>query len=762
MARSVNPQVGNRNTGPYKGVDMSISLLHHHGRAVVLHDGPLTWTASLELVDKLELAIEMYFYTTVELVVSSPGGVTGALVYVLNALERWRENGVHFRTRVIYAAASAAAILVCTGDERIAEPGAILLFHDVKAIDTGPLSARESADLHRVLREADEGLIALLVDRAVRGASGGQPNRFSAEDSDRPVLEFLQSALELPSNGRKPRAVRTLARVVGNAVAKAARANDRATLGLVYRRLAQLDRTISASLALTLRLIDRIGPSEAGEHRSADNPGLVIPQWRALHPPHGDVPREMLTRHTLVLGETGSGKTASAILPVVSALAKAPGGAVGAALIIDPKRELAPALEQLAPGRLRHVRSDQVTLNVMGGPRWCLKEHLAAKRWFSAASLILHRVASFVPTSPARVLVSHPVGDSNSEFFNREGTELALCTLAFILMVTSPDAPPPQEWLGSDPDALEFLEMLLDHARGTPDAPGPNAVALTAWALDGPLLSYPHSDGTIRIGPDTGRSEANRDKRWLFTRLACAATRIWAAEPSEADDLLVRIIVYWTEMVRIDRQFAGVRATARVVCSEFASPSIAKSVYFGCEPGYHSSLALHETIDFARAVGRTGTGELVLFQPSRDGLDSLIAVVLKGTFFESVLDDPDRARGDPSLPLVAYVSDEFHHYITSDPVHGEQSFLDTCRSFGAFCVLASQSLAALEHALASHGGNSTQNESSIDILFTNTSNKLLFRTTDPKTGSRLNDLCPTRPGHPPVSEVPAALDAGSR
>ena len=400
---------------------MSATLVHHHGRAVVLHDGPLTWTASLELVGKLELAIESYFYTTVELVVSSPGGATGALVYVLNALERWREKGVHFRTRVIYAAESAAAILVCTGDERIAEPGAVLLFHDVTAIDTGPLSARESADLHRALQEADEGLIALLVEGAVRGASGRLPTRFSAEDSDRPVLELLQSALELPSSGRKPRAVRTLARLVGNAVAKAARANDRATLGVVYRRLTELDRTISASLAITLRLIDRIGSSEAEEHRSAGDSGLLVPQWRTLHPPHGEVPREMLTRHTLVLGETGSGKTASAILPVVSALTKAPAGAVGAALIIDPKRELAPTLEQLAPERLRHVRSDKVALNVMAGPRWCLEEHLSAKSWFSAASLILHRVASFVPTNPARVLVSHQIGDSNSEFFNREG-----------------------------------------------------------------------------------------------------------------------------------------------------------------------------------------------------------------------------------------------------------------------------------------------------------------------------------------------------
>ena len=239
-------------------------------------------------------------------------------------------------------------------------------------------------------------------------------------------------------------------------------------------------------------------------------------------------------------------------------------------------------------------------------------------------------------------------------------------------------------------------------------------------------MSYPHSDGTIRIGPDTERSE---DKRWLFTRLACAATRIGPAESGEADELLARIIVYWTEMARIDRQFAGVRATARVICTEFASPAVARSVYFGCESGYRSSLAVRQTIDFARAVSRAGTRELVLFQPSRDGLDSLIAVVLKGTFFESVLDDSDRARGDPSLPLVAYVSDEFHRYITSDPVHGEQNFLDTCRSFGALCVLASQSIAALEHALASGGGNSEQNESAIEILFSNTSNKLLFRTT---------------------------------
>ena len=92
----------------------------------------------------------------------------------------------------------------------------------------------------------------------------------------------------------------------------------------------------------------------------------------------------------------------------------------------------------------------------------------------------------------------------------------------------------------------------------------------------------------------------------------------------------------------------------------------------------------------------------MLFQPARDGLDNLVAVALKGLFFESVLDDPDRAGGGAELPLVGYVADEFHRFATSDPLHGEQSFLDTCRSFGAFCLLACQSVASIEHALA-HG-----------------------------------------------------------
>ena len=535
--------------------------------------------------------------------------------------------------------------------------------------------------------------------------------------------------------------MRTLARDVGKAVDQAVRSNDREILGLVYQRLAELDRSISPRLARTLRLIDRIGPSAAGKPPLTRSPGLAVPEWSAIYPPDGAVPREFLTRHTLVLGETGSGKTVSAILPITAALAKAPRDAVGTALIIDPKRELASALDALAPDRVHHIATDTAVVNLMAGPRWRVSEELAAERWYSAASLILYRCASLVHGNPARVLLNRSLG-THDDFFQREGTELALCLLSLVLMVLSPQAPPPEEWLGADTEAIDLLEELISRAQGTDRERGPNVLSLVAWLLDGPLMTFPHRDGSIRLGGDP---------QWLFTRIANAALDVWAPQPGEGRDVLKRVLGYWDDIASIDRQYAGVRATARVVCSDFAAPAISRTLYFGIEPGYLGSVG-PDSLDFTRAVTREG-GPLVVIQPARDGLDVLVAMALKATFFEAVLDNGERARGGADLPLVAYVSDEFQRFITSDPVHGEQSFLDTCRSFGALCVLATQSLAALEHALAHAGGNSTQNESSISILFNNTATKFFFRATDSQTSERLQELCPTRPGMPSVSKV---------
>ena len=119
----------------------------------------------------------------------------------------------------------------------------------------------------------------------------------------------------------------------------------------------------------------------------------------------GEVPREVLTHHTLVLGETGSAKTASCILAVVAAMARAPREVRGAALIIDPKLELARSLGVLAPGRVHRVVAHETVLNLMAGLRWCLEDDLGAGRWLSAATRIP------VPGRIARGVESCPGAD---------------------------------------------------------------------------------------------------------------------------------------------------------------------------------------------------------------------------------------------------------------------------------------------------------------------------------------------------------------
>ena len=715
---------------------MATSLEHRHDHAVVPFTGVLDWPQCIDLVAAVDTAIGVYFYRTVEIVVTSPGGDAYALAFLISALARWRDQGVRVRTRVSALARSAAAILVALGDDRVADPGSTLQFHHPHAsISEEELTARQGSKLVSDLQRVDDDLLRHVVDRALADPTSRiSKGRHGAESSDRDVLQQLWTTIG-QSGEAPPRKVRVLANAIGKAVDKAIRNEDRTTLTRIYRRLLDTDRSISAALAFTLGLVDRIGPDHSDAPRSAGTPWVQIPEWRALFPPTGDVPREILTRHALILGETGAGKTASAILPIVSAVASALPDRVAATLIIDPKHEIAPVLQRLAPERLRHLATGEVALNLMAGPRWQLDEDLAAGKWLSAATRILCRVASFVPQNPARVLLRHAPG-SYDEFFDREGVALSLVVLSFVLMVTSPGSPRAAEWLGEDQKAIHFVEQLRARSSGLAGARGPNAVALAAWFLDGPVLNFNEGSGGD----------------WLFTRIAKAALARWGEE-SEAHDVLRRIIDYWDGISQIRAQYAGVRATARIVCADFAAPSIATTVYFGCEAGYVSVEGTVANVDFSRLVAPDGGGAVILFQPARDDLDVLVARALKATFFEAVLSDPDRLRGSSDLPLVTYIADEAHRFVTSDIVHGEQSFLDTCRAFGGCCVLACQSLSSLEHALSQGGGNTTQNEAAVSILWTNTGSKLLFRTTDPTTASRLHELCPIRPGMPPVSKV---------
>ena len=189
---------------------MSTTFTHRHGHAVVSFSDELSWASALDLVGTIDLVVDAYFYSRVELIVSSPGGVCPALDYVVDALALRRAQGVHFRTRIISQASSAAAVLACLGDERVAEAGARLLFHRSRAINVEQITAHQMSELRTMLTHTDERWLALLAARAIDGA----PREGSDfERSDRKVLELLWPELH-PARGLKhpPRKLRDLGR----------------------------------------------------------------------------------------------------------------------------------------------------------------------------------------------------------------------------------------------------------------------------------------------------------------------------------------------------------------------------------------------------------------------------------------------------------------------------------------------------------------------------------------------------------------------
>ena len=92
------------------------------------------------------------------------------------------------------------------------------------------------------------------------------------------------------------------------------------------------------------------------------------------------------------------------------------------------------------------------------------------------------------------------------------------------------------------------------------------------------------------------------------------------------------------------------------------------------------------------------------------------------------------------MPLALYVADEFHRFITSDISHGKQSFLDTCRSCGTACVLATQSTASIRHALAL--AREPSPDTAIKVLLTNSAIRLVFRSTEEGVRKLVDGLCP--------------------
>ncbi|MCU0635969.1 MAG: hypothetical protein MUE41_13925, partial [Gemmatimonadaceae bacterium] len=118
--------------------------------------------------------------------------------------------------------------------------------------------------------------------------------------------------------------------------------------------------------------------SEARRPRPFDptDPTFHIPEWASIG--QGELAAEDLARHVLVTGETGAGKSVSAILPLLRAALRYPYGPdvlepepsplAPSMLVIDPKRELLEPIRQHVTER-RLPRTITALDSAEGGPQ---------------------------------------------------------------------------------------------------------------------------------------------------------------------------------------------------------------------------------------------------------------------------------------------------------------------------------------------------------------------------------------------------------
>ena len=683
-------------------------LAHHRDHATVLLDGDIEWPLVHDVVRAIEDAVDYYHYAFIELRVRSLGGSNEALGYLLERLAAWREQGVHFRIRALGRTSSSAALLVALGDERVAEPGATLRFHGASIYRNGDVNAEVAAALRDKLTRADDRMVQRLVDRVLEGPH--VPGEAGAQATDREVLEGLCMGARPDPGGTAPARLQVLADAIGTTVDTAIAARDRKSLAHIYGSLFQLDRPISPKLAATLGLLDRAaaraGPPSRAHVRGASGPTSSIP----FASPTGELARETLTRHVLVLGDDATSATKLCLAPLVAALAQAPEGEVGPVLVLDPSAELRALIQTLAPDRVLDLRPDSLVLDLMSGSRE-LACALERGRWIRAAALIIERTLALVPGSPARVLV-----DTSGQVVEpviREGLSLAVSAVGFMLMLLS--APPHRldEWLSDDePDEWPFAELIA-LARGAEGERGPNVLSLASWLL-----------GTV--------------PGLLPARTAKAAWERFGKPGSEEREVHRGLTDGGPILSGAGDHAHAVLAAAQATLSPFAAPGVRTSLYFGCEPGAKQADAL----DLAAMVSGSARARFVVHVPRDNSTGSLLATALKTCFFEAVLDDPERAPAGDTVPLCGYVARDFERYASAV----DRRFLDAAQRARAFAVLASRSVSAIEVELPDIPGG----EALVAHVWSGGGTKLLLRSTVPRTQELARGLASIRPGLPHV------------
>lgn len=459
---------------------------------------------------------------------------------------------------------------------------------------------------------------------------------------------------------------------------------------------------------------------------SNDAPEFNIPEWKNLR--NDKVPAAHMSRHFMILGETGSGKTKSAIIPIMkSIIHNRVNNKRASALIIDPKNELyyeikdewdvvfynqKAELEGKVIDFFEGQRNEKFTADeVQSGfaELFPPSTHDSQKFWVNQQEITFN---AFLDID---FFINSRVGLEGLIQFWLEFTAYADNKKTLSQNV---DAENKSDKSGTEPQFIYALSEICEKCH---------------WNRENYFLRFL----TLANNPHALFYFLNY---WAETYPACKL------RPSYQQ------LRQFSSMALkgVEGQFSGILGQLNTLLIKLVNPDLLRYINFNPFQGPVNALFVREMMD---------NGTWLVFSPKQDSdISDLVARCIKIKYFKFTFERDDKER-----PF-AYICDEFQRFITNDRRSGEQSYLDRCRSFRAICVLATQSLASLSYTMLVSRQGKDLADSSLKILLNNTGNKFFFRNTDTDTIDRLRQLIPqaytSKRPHVISVRPPSTLKAG--
>lgn len=557
---------------------------------------------------------------------------------------------------------------------------------------------------------------------------------------------------------------------------------------------------------------------EPHEWRDSD-PNFAVPEYAPLGCAHLS-PAEM-SRHFLIVGETGSGKTKSGILPTLRAAARYACGSplAPAALVIDPKRELLDHVRGIfehdagrfsvfdihnpeakihffagrtGGGGEEMLTAEAISKSILGLSRYVLAETQSSRDafWIQQAKLLfsalvgidLHvlrgKSEEFGTLRLGRFWadVARNVGDAMAQKFQKRYTTEAYrkawkqlaCAMEALEMASGLKFPMEgvrqkilASWWQVDLASSEksraaafnrLQEILWDHPE---KYTGPLKIAF----LKGSSACTRISELTLETkadGIDGSVKDLEYDPETYLVHHKTLVTLATQTMTEDQENVVLRAFLetadaygipmaesaFVRSLVNLARNtFTSVVAVYMNILEELTRPELMIALSLNPFEAPQNSLDIREIRE---------SGRWVVFAPSKRSTSvETVGRALKAKFFEATFRRSSTSLDRPFF----YFCDEFHRFVTSDPESGEQNFLDRCRAFRGICVLATQSVASLRHALGDAFSDPTG--AALDVMIGNCGNKFFFRSTDLPTVGLLQNLIPGPkiPGRPHVVEA---------